>query len=469
VCEWLPDYYFFETGEIYKRCIQPQSNRFVALRNQDGILYLRHHTKEKEHMYQVAKLMILLFRPAPNITDYQSMINYDVIHLDEDRANCHINNICLKKKQKAHDIRLQNQENRVALLHQKIHDYVNAMNGKLQCDVALCKDVTFEVVYTCACGHLKRKRLSDCDAKRVCRTCKSTSLTDEQMQKFEDPTTGESFLPFAYGYAGSLGTILNKDKHPVAINKGTVKLCGHQLNAARIIARTFEIPFHHLLPDIICDSDNNNASQKAVVFQEDTSIGIRPDNLKVGIANQNLTPNEITPDDLSDIIIKDNIRYRMVKNLLISETGQVVNVKTNQQLGSQDMYGYLTVLIDNKRHRIHRLVAFLFKPIDGKKNLTDYKKLHVDHIDRDKTNNHINNLRWVTAEENMQHAAASHTFPGHQPVMQYKLINGQKGEFIAKHLNIKAAAEASGMSKNLISRSCHGRTVQRGFFWEFMK
>lgn len=48
-------------------------------------------------------------------------------------------------------------------------------------------------------------------------------------------------------------------------------------------------------------------------------------------------------------------------------------------------------------HRIHRLVALYFlKKVIGKE--------HVNHIDGNKTNNHVTNLEWVTPSENQLHA-----------------------------------------------------------------
>ena len=44
---------------------------------------------------------------------------------------------------------------------------------------------------------------------------------------------------------------------------------------------------------------------------------------------------------------------------------------------------------------VHRLIALTYIP-------NPENKPHIDHIDRNKLNNHISNLRWVTNLENMQ-------------------------------------------------------------------
>ena len=58
-----------------------------------------------------------------------------------------------------------------------------------------------------------------------------------------------------------------------------------------------------------------------------------------------------------------------------------------------DNRGYYMVRIKSKAYNIHRLVALTFIP-------TDDTTLHIDHIDGNKLNNHIANLRWCTQREN---------------------------------------------------------------------
>ena len=87
-------------------------------------------------------------------------------------------------------------------------------------------------------------------------------------------------------------------------------------------------------------------------------------------------------------------------NYLIYEDGKVFSKYKNKFLNpSINSCGYYRIdLLENgkrKTFKIHRLIAFHF--ISNPEN-----KSEIDHINRDRTDNRIENLRWVSHSENQQ-------------------------------------------------------------------
>ena len=65
--------------------------------------------------------------------------------------------------------------------------------------------------------------------------------------------------------------------------------------------------------------------------------------------------------------------------------------------------GYKQVKLNGHKYSFHRLIALQFIPNDDPIN-----KNVVDHINRNKTDNHINNLRWCSQSENSYNRTAFH-------------------------------------------------------------
>jgi hypothetical protein len=78
----------------------------------------------------------------------------------------------------------------------------------------------------------------------------------------------------------------------------------------------------------------------------------------------------------------------------IFSDGQIFSLKRNIYLSHiLNHDGYVRVFINKGNKPVHRLLALAFIP-------NPLNKSDVDHIDRDKSNNTVGNLRWATKSEN---------------------------------------------------------------------
>lgn len=102
----------------------------------------------------------------------------------------------------------------------------------------------------------------------------------------------------------------------------------------------------------------------------------------------------------------------------ISDIGDVKILKTGLFLKQRVHNSYYHINLTKKHDKhgfyVHRLVATHF--IDNPEN----KKI-VDHIDHNKLNNNIDNLRWLSHTENANHYYNNHYASHTQPILQFDL------------------------------------------------
>lgn len=149
-----------------------------------------------------------------------------------------------------------------------------------------------------------------------------------------------------------------------------------------------------------------------------------------------------TESDKSSLpdIIENNILWKAVNVLYfrsyyyINENGDVRYYKKNNILMTHKLNGYRRISLYHKKNKknylVHRLVALTFLPNDSK------DKKVVDHINGDKTNNHVSNLRWVSHSENALNTVQNGmcNFSKFSSDIKNKIINDLKNNITIKDI-----------------------------------
>ena len=113
----------------------------------------------------------------------------------------------------------------------------------------------------------------------------------------------------------------------------------------------------------------------------------------------------------------------------ITTDGQIINKKTGHILkGQPNAKGYLRVSISKKLMFIHRLVAEKYIP--NPDNLPQ-----VNHKDGNKLNNSVENLEWVSNQQNRNHAVETGLHLSGEACSWSKL-DWEKVDFIRSHLDL---------------------------------
>lgn len=130
----------------------------------------------------------------------------------------------------------------------------------------------------------------------------------------------------------------------------------------------------------------------------------------------------------------------------IEEDGRLFNQKTQHWLKGSVKGGYRVYRINHKNKKYdklaHRLVAEYF--LDNKDNLPI-----VNHKDGNKLNNHVNNLEWITVQDNNIHAYETGLKRKDNGVKQRKKYNGNlENEIWKTYKNTTFMISNKGRAKN---------------------
>ena len=118
-----------------------------------------------------------------------------------------------------------------------------------------------------------------------------------------------------------------------------------------------------------------------------------------------------------------------------------------------------------QRFLVHRLVAQAFIP--NPDNLPE-----IDHINTDRTDNRVENLRWATRKSNMNNPLTRNNLSTSKlaktynikPVLQYT----PNGKYLKEYICLREAERLTGIHHSSIMRVCKGKQYSAGgFIWKY--
>ena len=238
--------------------------------------------------------------------------------------------------------------------------------------------------------------------------------------------------------------------------KGTLQRNGYHTVYLSFNGEQYNFMLHRLVAEYFCDNPNNYT----IVHHRDgnphnnQASNLEWVNSKINNATENKRSSKEKPVSKIADLTKNWIKLPFNENYAINTDGEVANLKTGLLVRGSERNGYLRITIRNKQYSIHRLVWETFnEPI-----LEGY---YIDHIDGNKSNNALSNLRLVTQSDNMKNAMKN-GHKGQISVLQYD----KKGNFIQEFESIQKAADAMGVTHAAIRSAIDRNGTCKNYIWQ---
>jgi len=158
--------------------------------------------------------------------------------------------------------------------------------------------------------------------------------------------------------------------------------------------------------------------------------------------------NDVCPLCSKPVDYKKELKYARLHPvydwLLVTPEGRVFSTKSQHwKKANKQANGYYTTYVLRKNATIHCLVLEAFS------GLKPHPKMQCAHLDGNKANNNIKNLKWVTAKENAGHRSQHGTTPMGMSHFNRKTTTPEIVRYIRNNYN----SPGRGHNKHSVNKS----------------
>lgn len=233
--------------------------------------------------------------------------------------------------------------------------------------------------------------------------------------------------------------------------KGTLKRNEYPSVQLRIDGKTISFMTHRLVAEAFCE---NPEGYTIVDHINRDKTDCRAENLRWVSSKTNSLNKENKgrnkTGEKADLT-KEWKSLKVCPSYVISKDGEVANTRTGNLLMGTLRNGYKRVQINGSTYSVHRLVYETYVgPING----------YIDHINGNRADNRVENLRDVTQKENVENTyergrVDTITISSYTP----------EGQFVKEYGTLKAAAEDIGVMPTAIRAASLYGTKSGDLYW----
>lgn len=233
--------------------------------------------------------------------------------------------------------------------------------------------------------------------------------------------------------------------------KGTIARNEYPSVQLRIDGKAISFMVHRLVAEAFCENPNGYT---IVDHINRDKLDCRAENLRWVSAKENVINSTSAKKVNKKISVDLEKEWRPIANIpgyMISRDGEVLNLKTNNIITGSLRNGYRRVQLLNKFYSVHRLVYETYiGPISG----------YIDHINGDRSDNRVENLRDITQKENVKNTYER----GRKDTISVKSYTSD-GKLVKEYETMQAAAKDLGVTLCAIRAASLYGTKSVGLYW----